>query len=98
MITLPFFLVNIPLKEKNLFLRFLAKTELIEEFMFELISANTRAIGSDRDFIQKHLCPMKFPKNIINDAFPWEFTRKGKYFWSQIHSDWGMFLIQNNNG
>lgn len=65
-------------RDRCLFLRFLAETKIIDEFMFEVKSANNLALGTERSFIERGLCPVsKRAEDIVDSAFPWDYTRDG---------------------
>lgn len=85
-----FFISTNNLKPKSLFLRFLAKHGIIEEFLNYLVDANKKTFGTKRDFLIKNynLLPVKDPDLYINNCFPWEKTIRGSGFWSDLQGSW----------
>ena len=93
-----FFLHHIPPTIKGLFLRYLAKNDLLEEVMFELIHANHFVTDPSRNFIARGICPVKNKTTIIGDLFPWERTWRREPFWCACCVEWTKILTNFENG
>ena len=75
-------------KERALFLRFLLKRGVLEEFMHFLYLANFNAQDTHRSFVGTGMLPISSSFDYVNNAFPWEFAYKEVYDWSGLNEAW----------
>lgn len=76
------------IRDNNLFLRFLAKQGVIDEYLSEIYHANLLSKGTNRCFYGRKEYPLVNYHQFVDMAFPWEFTGSGAPFWSQLHGSW----------